>query len=145
MKKYYGKCKILGDSDFTCYFEYKHTFVRDKNGEYEIVIGKDVVTNTTLYTMIPSTMSSNLEEAAIRNAIKRGKLIIENYEEITINEMKDFLDKITDEEIEMHLAKLNEIKAKYLQSLLSYKASVKKLKTQNKDFTVGSQRIRRML
>ena len=125
MQKYYGTCKILGDPDFTYYIEYKPVFVNDKYGEHTIMVGRDVVTNTRLTTMTPQTETNSLRRAALNDIVKKRKLIIESYKEISREKMIEFLNNITDQEIESYLMHINEIKSKYAQEILRCKMEIK--------------------
>ena len=128
MKKYYGKCKILGEPNFECYFEYKYVSRRDKEGIDSIIVGRDIVTNTPLYTMLPSMTCNTLEQAVSNHIIKRGKLIIKDFEKISVDDMVYFLDNLTDEKLEAYIIKIKEMKSQYLQAIINYKTSLKNLR-----------------
>jgi hypothetical protein len=148
MEKHCGKCSVLGEPNFECYFEYKNIFREDEYGKYNVIVGKEVLTGTQLYTILPSMMPSNLKDAALDHIIKRRKLIIEKYEEVSVNDMLEYLGNLTDEELTAYLNKINEIKLKYLQALQMYKIQSDSLKSnesfQNEHDMIVKKRVRKI-
>ena len=137
-EKYYGICNVLGDKDFNLLIEYKYVLKKDREyysswactalgfdpDQYtEVIIGKDIVTGTPVFSMLPSKRDkvSSLEDAAEFKAIKKGKLIVVKNKVIRIDEMSNYLNKMTDEEANKYIMKVNELKEMYSKAMFRAK------------------------
>ncbi len=126
MQKKYGVCKILGDNGFKCYFEYKRTCKKDGFGVHSMIVGRDIITKTPLYSIVSPSYICNLSSAAPEGIIKRGSLLIQDYREMSIDGMLEFLESMTDEQLAEYLYHIEEMKIRHMQAIIDHKEKLKK-------------------
>lgn len=135
-ERYYGKCNVLGDKDFVLLIEYKYALRKNKGyygscecsafgfdpDEYDtVIIGKDIVTGTPIFSMLPSRIVSTLEDAAKEKIIRKGKLIVKTCERVSIDYMSNYLNKMTNKEANEYIKKVNELKVMYSEAVTKEK------------------------
>lgn len=132
MEKSYGYCTILGDgpdSKFQMLIEYSH---HQEGKFFHYLIGKDIITGTPVFS-IPFRETKSLDIAAENDRIKRGKLITNDYWNISRNEMSERLSKLTKEDIEVYVSRIKHLKEKYLEAAHNAKVENKKNKLEEKN------------
>ncbi len=146
-EKYYGVCDILGDYKITNYFDAymgerefevlfefrKHGMFDAESKEYigDYVIGKDIITGTPLYAR--DRYVTELEQAAEKGMLKKGKLIILFYKQIPEKEMKEKLQSMSQEDIERYVNRINSIKEKYAKEMIDAKEAKKQQKANSRN------------
>ena len=146
-EKYYGVCDILGDykvknvidaymgeREFEVLFEFRKIGMIDaESKEYigDYVIGKDIITGTPLY--LRNKYVIELEQAAEKKMIRKGKLIILFYKQISEKEMKEKLQSMSKEDIEQYVKRINSIKEKYAKARINAKEAKKQQRANSRN------------
>jgi hypothetical protein len=166
-EKHYGKCNILGDENFDVLIEYRYALRKDKDWSArklsdlgfdphpytEIIIGKDIVTGTPVFSMLPSKSKlygvSTLEEAAELKVIKKGNLIVRRNKEISVSEMANYLNEMTEEAANEYIKKVNDLKEMYSKAMFRAKHGssdcMANEELQKENLEVGKERIKRLV
>ncbi len=164
-EKYYGKCNILGgDKNFDLLIEYRYVLKKDKGyygscecsafgfdpDEYStVIIGKDIVTGTPVFSMLPHSYASTIEDAAKLRIIKKGKLIVKTFERVSIEDAADYLNKMTDEEAIEYVKKVDELKQMYSEEITREKFNFSVHKNseriQKENLELGKDRVKRLV
>ena len=131
-EKYYGVCDILGAPKLvdTCAFNVLFEFrkigmIDSESKEYigDYIFGKDVITGTPLYS--GDRYVTELERAAEKKMLKKGKLIIYLYKQISEKEMKEKLQSMSKEDIERYVNRINLIKEEYARAKINAREAKK--------------------
>ncbi len=155
-KKYYGKCDILGMENFDFLIEYRYALRKDKSdycssdidGYSTVIIGREIVTGTPIFSMLPSNYASTVEDAAKLGIIKKGKLIAKSLERVSVSKMSNYLNQMTNEEAYEYIRKVNQLKSIYSEAIVKEKCNSNSRKAneriQKENLEAGKARVKRM-
>jgi hypothetical protein len=139
-EKRYGLCSILGETEFEAIgkngyntlIEYREFIKNTGRSRTPIIIGKDMITGTSLRSLPWNTSPGTLEEAAEMKAIKKDCLIVNYYSNISRKEIIDILKGMSKEDVETYAARINGLKEMYAEAAKNQRISVQEVKLTTK-------------
>jgi len=113
--------KLIIRENFDFLIEYRYALKKDKSdycssdidGYSTVIIGREIVTGTPIFSMLPSNYASTVEDAAKLGIIKKGKLIAKSLERVSVSKMSNYLNQMTNEEAYEYIRKVNQLKSIY--------------------------------